>query len=129
MQEQPPSAISFPSSVRREEQVLSLGFTAYAHFAFCCGVFLSSQSHTRGTAISEVIEWYLKEYRKFLPVKLSKNPASLKRLYFKLVENMLQDRCILECHNSVGERVLRYNPQFLLWAWEEGAKQYESSFD
>ncbi|SOV11018.1 conserved Plasmodium protein, unknown function [Plasmodium sp. gorilla clade G2] len=102
-----------------EDKNYVLDYEKYVHFAFFACFYISHIKKEK-CSDTELLAWYLKKF-KHIVINSTKK---VKRTYFNLINNLIQDKCVKVSLES-NKRYLLHNENFILWAWKRRALKYD----
>ncbi|VWU52207.1 conserved protein, unknown function [Hepatocystis sp. ex Piliocolobus tephrosceles] len=102
-----------------EDKNYTLDYDKYIHFAFFTCYYISCIKKEK-CSDTEVLTWYLKTFEHVIINSTKK----VKRTYFNLINNLIQDKCVKASLEN-NKRYLRHNKHFILWAWKRRALKYD----
>lgn len=111
----------FSKNSQVEDKNYTLDYDKYVHFAFFACFYISHIKKKKCTD-AEVVVWYLKKFRHIV-INASKK---MKRTYFALINNLIQDKCVKATIEN-KKRYLTHNERFILWAWKRKILRVEKN--
>ncbi|CDU19377.1 hypothetical protein YYC_00816 [Plasmodium yoelii 17X] len=102
-----------------EDKNYTLDYDKYVHFAFFVCYYISHIKKEK-CSDTELLTWYLKTF-KHVVINSTKK---VKRTYFNLINNLIQDKCVKVTLEN-NKRYLTHNDHFILWAWKRKALIYD----
>ncbi|BAM39701.1 conserved hypothetical protein [Theileria orientalis strain Shintoku] len=100
---------------------LVVEYNSYVHFAYYVGKYLLQKCQGESCNEKTIVSWYLENPGKFVNDN-SYSYDKLKVIYEKLVDNLINDGCVLVISEESGSRVIKRHPEFFVWAWKSLAK-------
>ncbi|KAK2198147.1 hypothetical protein BdWA1_001153 [Babesia duncani] len=103
---------------------LTIDYNGYVHFAYNVGKYLIQKCPDEVCSQDAILEWYTSHFRNLCKAHFV-NPTKGRVTFEYLMNNLINDECLLVVSEEDGKRIVKRHPEFFIWAWKNVAKTFE----